>query len=698
MTWAHPIVLGFVPAALLAAWWTFRRARAADAPVFANIHRLWADRRGLSGEPAARTRRVLRGILLAAGAAAVLLALARPQWGEIAEQSYDRSREVVLALDLSRSMLADDVAPSRLARAKLLISALLDELKGERVGLIVFAGSSFVQSPLSADYEVLRDFLDELDPSYLPQGGTDYEHMLRTAVQAFGQQGGGDRYLVVLSDGEALDPNWKDLVPSLRERGIRVIGLGVGTPAGALVPDGKGGLVKDEHGGAVLSRLEPRTLQELAAETGGTYRDAATWVDIAELVNATVEQGQRGDYVEERNVRLQDRYRWFLAPAVLFLLLSYWLEFPLSPLARALPTRGRRPHPASAPAIAAALLALAAWQTPRLASAAVSDTPPSPSGTASQPNPLTSTVAELSAQAALAPADYARMATETISFAQNPKAPQDSTRTGVIDDALAAVDRGEAADARAADWPTLRHQLEQLKQAQPPPPQDQQNQQQQDPGSAGGSPADSENAADDQQQNSGQQNAEQENKSQGGEAQPNQTSQGSDSGHDQQAGADQPNTDGAAGDQPAADAQQQAGKEPHQAADEQGAGQSEQQPDQQQAGAGEVQRQDETKPIDAPEAGLAAQDDDKTAEQKDQAKKTEAAPPAAAEPAAEQPKTRMVGGGRALANAEPQGDTALAQTLGTMEHVKEGDAPAVLFDRMNRAEGQPRAAQNGKNW
>jgi Ca-activated chloride channel family protein len=112
----------------------------------------------------------------------------------------------------------------------------------------------------------------------------------------------------VLSDGEALDENWKALVPALRDSGIRVIGLGVGTLAGALVPDGDGGLVKDEHGAAVLSRLEPATLQELANETDGTYRDAATWVDIAALVDATVEQGKRGNYVEQRNVP-EDRYQ-----------------------------------------------------------------------------------------------------------------------------------------------------------------------------------------------------------------------------------------------------------------------------------------------------------------------------------------------------------------------------------------------------
>jgi Ca-activated chloride channel homolog len=690
MSWAHPFVLAAIPVVSIAVWWMFRRARPTDGPCFANIQRRWAARDGLSARPTATRRRALRGICLLASGCAVLLALARPQWGEIAEQSYDQSREVMLALDLSRSMLADDVSPSRLARAKLLIESLLDQLKGERVGLIVFSGTAFVQSPLSADYEVLRDFLGELDPSYLPEGGTDYTSMLRTAAQSFGQQGAGDRYLVVLSDGEALDEGWQSLVPALRERGIHVIGLGVGTPQGALVPDGRGGLVKDEHGAAVLSRLEPRTLQELAAQTNGTYRDAATWVDVAALVDATVEQGRKGAYVEQRNVRLQDRYQWFLAPAVLCLLFSFWFEFPVAPLARALPTRGRRPHPASAPAIAAALMALAAWHSPRLASAAVPDIPPSSSGTASQPNPLTTTVAELSSKPSLAALDYARLATDTLSFASQPSAPTDGARTGIIDDGLAAVDRGAAADPHAADWPALRQQLEQLKQVKKdPPPQDQQKEQkkqeqgqgqQGQDGQGQGQQGQSQSGAGDQQPGS----------QTGGAQQPSQPSQGSTSGEDRQnAGAENPSA--GAGEQDASGgAKRDLG--PSDSASRDGADKTDDADkphNQRQAGAGEVKRQDDAQPNQAPEAGLGEQDkDDRQA----------AAAADAQSPAAQQPPTRMVGGGRALQGVEPHGDTALAEAIGKMEHVKEGDAPAVLFDRMNRAEGQPRAEKHSKNW
>jgi Ca-activated chloride channel family protein len=700
MSWAHPFVLAAVPLLLVAVWWMFRRSRPTDGPAFANIARRWADRDGLSAKPAATRRSALRGVALLVAGGAALLALARPQWGEIAEPSYEQSREVMLALDLSRSMLADDVSPSRLARAKLLVESLLDQLKGERVGLIVFSGTAFVQSPLSADYEVLRDFLGELDPSYLPAGGTDYASMLRTAAQSFGQQGAGDRYLVVLSDGEALDEGWQAYVPALRERGVHVIGLGVGTPQGALVPDGRGGLVKDEHGAAVVSRLEPRTLQELAEQTDGTYRDAATWVDIASLVDATVEQGRKGAYVEQRNVRLQDRYQWFLAPAVLCLLLSFWIEFPVAPLARALHTRGRRPHPASAPAIAAVLMALAAWHTPRPAFAAVPDTPPSPSGTASQPNPLTATVAELSNKPSLAALDYARLATDTIRYASQPSAPTDGARTGIIDDGLAAVDRGAVADPHAADWPALRQQLEQLKQAKKQPPQSQQqekNQSKQDQQGQGqqgqGQHGQDQRGQAGQGQSQGQQDQSQNGAGEQptgdrGDAskQPNQPAPGSkgeerkDEADDRSAGANPRQAD--------SDAQRDSAGSTHDDADRKNDAQDAH--DQRQAAGGEVKRDDQTQPNQAPEAGLGDQDEHE-----------HEAPPAAADPhspAAQPPATRMVGGGRALRGVEPQGDTALAEAISKMEHVKEGDAPAVLFDRMNRAEGQPRAEKHGKNW
>ena len=173
-----------------------------------------------------------RRVLLCAGLALGIVALARPQWGRMDEQVFDQSREIIIAMDLSRSMTSPDVKPSRLERSKLLVQSLLDGLRGERVGLIVFSGTAFLQSPVSSDYEILREFLPALGPDYLPEGGTNYRQLIETAADAFGSGSAADRYLIILSDGEATDDDWKGQVASaLAKKGVRVIGLGVGTAA-----------------------------------------------------------------------------------------------------------------------------------------------------------------------------------------------------------------------------------------------------------------------------------------------------------------------------------------------------------------------------------------------------------------------------------------------------------------------------------
>jgi Ca-activated chloride channel family protein len=704
MSWQHPLILVAIPLALAGAWWLFRgRAAADDDRRLPNVARRWADRLGLHSAAPVMSRRA-RGLALALAAALALVALARPQWGEVPEQSVSRSREVMIALDLSQSMMADDVSPTRLARAKLLVDALLDALHGERVGLTVFAGTAFVQSPLSADYEVLREFLGALDTSYLPQGGTDYASMLNAAANAFGEQGDGARYLVVLSDGEATDDEWQKAMPALKARGIRVIGLGVGTPQGALVPDPAGGVLKDESGNAVLSKLEPATLQQLAEQTGGTYRDAATWVDIADLVGTTVAKGHAGDYVEERRVRLEDRFQWFLAPALLLFLFSYWLELPLSPLARAFSTRGSRPRRATAPVIAAALVGLAAWQPPRQALAVAADTSPSQSvATVSRPSDLSATVAELSAKPSLDVPDFERLANDTIGFASQPSAPRDGTRDGIIDDALAAVDRGEQRDAQAADWPTLRQKLEALRKPPEQPkqdPQDQSQKQDQQKQNQQNQQGQNQDQKDQQQNAGGEQNQEDEQQQNAGGGSPQDQKNGQDQKDQQQNGGgeqaknDEQKQDGQSSPRNA-EARQDQKQDGEGAAPQQ---QAEQKDDQQKSGAeqqadarqpdGEVKPQADAKPLDS--AGLG--DEQQPQEAKQEPKSEPQAKPA-------QPQgTRMVGGGQVLASAEQSSDPATADALARMAHVKDGDSPAVLFDRMNRADGQPQPKHNGKNW
>ena len=331
--WEEPRIFLLLPLVPAACWLIFRdKGGGSGALPLPKIMRRWAGARAVVDRPGATRRK--GGFWLGAGMVLALTALARPQYGNLEETVFDQSREVLLAVDLSASMLADDVKPTRLARAKLLIGNLLDELQGERVGLAVFAGTSFLQVPLSSDYEVLRDILPGLDPSYLPQAGTDYAGMLRVAAEAFGQSSAADRFLIVLSDGEAHDPGWKAALEELKKKKVKVISLGIGTAAGALLPDPQGGVMKDERGAAVLTRLEPSTLEALASETGGAYREASNWVDVKDLLQETIEQGKSGEFSKTREARQAERFQWALAPSVFLLALSLALEMTVLPSRR----------------------------------------------------------------------------------------------------------------------------------------------------------------------------------------------------------------------------------------------------------------------------------------------------------------------------------------------------------------------------
>lgn len=493
MTFAHPQLfwLLLVPVAVLV--WELTRARRASALSQPKILRAEASvdtlefsaHQAPSSTPASARRPRLWLFL---GLALALTALARPQWGRIDEPVFDQSREILLAIDLSRSMLTPDIKPSRLDRAKLLIQSLLERLAGERIGLLVFSGTAFLQSPLSADYEILREFLPNLGPDYLPEGGTNYTALIQTALTAFKQSGSADRFLIILSDGEATDDTWKSAAEELKKKNIRVLGLGIGTSAGGMIPDGQNGFVKDDRGAVVLSKLEPNTLRELAAMTGGVYRDASTWVDMATLIQSTVEAGQKGEFMEKHSVRLVERYQWPLAFALLSLIASFWREFPVRPKPRRLQSGARPLGAPSAPAHAAspaaatvvALLCfflLSALRSPLSAQmtrkgVAESDpplasekskiengelkNPPAPSAA------LSKIVTRLAASPDRSGRDWAELARETVTWGQRLQTDQQPVSPGPVQDALAAVDAGSALDSKTADWPKLRDELNAL--------------------------------------------------------------------------------------------------------------------------------------------------------------------------------------------------------------------------------------------
>ena len=413
---------------------------------------------------------------LAAGVALGIVALARPQWGRVEQPVFDQSREIVLALDLSRSMLTADVSPSRLERAKLLVASLLDHLEGERVGLVSFAGTAFLQSPLSADCEVLREFLPSLGPDFLPDDGTDYGAMIDTAAQSFTSDGPSDRFLIVLSDGGATDEDWRSHIPKLADKGIRVIGLGIGTAEGGLIPDGSGGFLKDGSGAVVMSRLEGANLRELCDRTGGAYRAAGNWVDLAGLLRATVEAGRKGRFVDRSTLRYVERFQWLLAPALVCLLVSFWRELPARPKPRIVQLGEGGARPAAGAATALALLIAALHPAPARAGATAAETP--------SPGVLLGRiVGRLSVQDTASALDCVEFGRQTVTWGRDLRTGGKPVPAGPVQDALEAADKGEAMNPKATDWGKLRAELKALlqppdEQRKPPPVQQKQQQQQ----------------------------------------------------------------------------------------------------------------------------------------------------------------------------------------------------------------------------
>ncbi|MGH7483736.1 MAG: vWA domain-containing protein [Longimicrobiales bacterium] len=221
----------------------------------------------------------MRGGLLLAAAALLGLAAAGPQWGVRPTTGATRSLDIVLALDASKSMLAEDVPPSRLEREKLFASRLLRELGGDRIGLVAFAGRGYVLAPLTVDHSALQLYLDALDPGIISAGGTAISSGLRQATDlARGSLSAGDRAVVLITDGEALEDRGAVLEAAERAAaaGVIVHTVGVGTPEGARVPavDASGrvtGFIRDVDGSIVVSRLDEGLLGRIAELTGGVY-------------------------------------------------------------------------------------------------------------------------------------------------------------------------------------------------------------------------------------------------------------------------------------------------------------------------------------------------------------------------------------------------------------------------------------------
>ncbi|HEY6000137.1 MAG TPA: VWA domain-containing protein [bacterium] len=283
------------------------------------LERAAADQ--LSPERRRSLSRVKAALWLAACALA-LASLARPQWGIRWQAQPRRGLDIVVVLDTSRSMLATDARPSRMERAKWGLNDLLQRLGGDRVGLVAFAGSSFLACPLTTDYAAFSMVLDDVRPGTIPRGGTAIAQGLEAALAAFDKGGAADRVVILVTDGEDHAGGIERATAALAQQKVRVFAVGIGSAAGELIPSAQdvGGFLRDRSGTVVRTALREETLRKIAAATGGTAVIAAGgdfgWDRVLDTGFGALQR-------EEREARLvkayAERFPWFLGGALALL-------------------------------------------------------------------------------------------------------------------------------------------------------------------------------------------------------------------------------------------------------------------------------------------------------------------------------------------------------------------------------------------
>jgi len=348
MTFANPHILWLllaIPPALLAFFWWAGRTRQRLLTQFIQARLLPALTIGISA-----TRQKIRVGCLVMAVVCLILALARPQWGFDWEEMKLRGLDIVVAIDTSKSMLAEDIAPNRLARAKLAALELMQRARSDRLGLVAFAGSAFLQCPLTIDDAAFRQSVEALNVNIIPLGGTAIAEAIETALTAF-KEGDNYKVLVLFTDGEDHDSGALEAAEKAAKAGLRIFTIGIGTAEGELlrIKDAQGGsdYIRDEQGNVVKSHLNERLLQQIAGATeGGFYLPLRGAKAIDTLYDQGLAKLPKSQHQEKLVRRYHERYHWPLAVAIVLLLVE--MLFPER-------KRESKAKPAAAPSAQSAL-------------------------------------------------------------------------------------------------------------------------------------------------------------------------------------------------------------------------------------------------------------------------------------------------------------------------------------------------------
>lgn len=273
--------------------------------------------------PEASPRRIRnKFILLIIVFALLITALAQPQFGAKLREVKREGVEIMLAVDVSRSMLAEDFAPNRLERTKNAVTRLVEQLEKDRVGMVVFAGDAFIQLPITSDYISAKTFINTISPDIVPIQGTSLSKAIELASLSFSEQSQKSRAIILVSDGESHDDDPIAAAQAAKDKGIIIYTVGIGTPEGAPISI-NGEMMKDDQGNMVVTKLSEETLQQIAVLTGGTYVRATNQSVGLDEILKRIKSMEKQEFNSLAFAEYNDQFHYLVALALFLLMIEF---------------------------------------------------------------------------------------------------------------------------------------------------------------------------------------------------------------------------------------------------------------------------------------------------------------------------------------------------------------------------------------
>ncbi|QNK77010.1 VWA domain-containing protein [Winogradskyella sp. PAMC22761] len=274
---------------------------------------------------------VLKVFVLCAAFACLSIALVNPKIGTKLETVRSEGVDIVFAVDVSKSMLAEDIAPNRLEKSKQLVTQIVNSLVSDRVGIIAYAGKAFPQLPITTDYASAKMFLQNMNTDMLSSQGTAISEAIQLSKTYFDNEDQTNRVLIIISDGEDHDGEALNVAEEAAEQGIKILTVGVGDLKGGPIPIKRNGVIlnykKDNNGETVITRLDETTLKDIASEANGVYINGRNTADVVSAIKGELDKMDKQEFESKQIADFKDQFQWFLGIGILLLFIDiFFLE------------------------------------------------------------------------------------------------------------------------------------------------------------------------------------------------------------------------------------------------------------------------------------------------------------------------------------------------------------------------------------